>query len=259
MEVKAFLAAVDSIVDSQPTYRLGGTGEDGTCDCIGLVMGAMQRTTGARFALHSSNYFARWQMGTLLAVTEADGQVVPGCIVFKARPDTGELHERYKNGGAYYNGDTRDFYHAGVVVAVDPMEIKHCTSSNGVNGIATDTDISVWTHVGQAKAIDYGADGAVDMQTVTAYVSTPDGNRLNLRPSPSTEKSYIAKIPNGSKVQVYADADGWAKVSWRGMMGYCMSGFIRYANQPLDSGSVQLPRELAQQLLDAIAPQIERG
>jgi hypothetical protein len=35
------MAAVEEIVAKAPTYRLGGDGSDGTCDCVGLLMGAM--------------------------------------------------------------------------------------------------------------------------------------------------------------------------------------------------------------------------
>lgn len=39
--LSAFLSAVDTIQAEQPTYRLGGKAEDGTCDCIGLIIGAL--------------------------------------------------------------------------------------------------------------------------------------------------------------------------------------------------------------------------
>ena len=36
-----FLQGIQSIRAAQPTYRLGGSGVDGTCDCIGLIIGAI--------------------------------------------------------------------------------------------------------------------------------------------------------------------------------------------------------------------------
>ena len=43
---EAFLAAAQAIEKKAPTYRHGGTGADGTCDCIGLVIGAIRRAGG---------------------------------------------------------------------------------------------------------------------------------------------------------------------------------------------------------------------
>ena len=37
----AFLSAVDAIQAEAPTYRSGGKAADGTCDCIGLIIGAL--------------------------------------------------------------------------------------------------------------------------------------------------------------------------------------------------------------------------
>lgn len=41
--LEAFLIEVAKIKSEAPTYREGGDGSDGTCDCIGLVIGAIRR------------------------------------------------------------------------------------------------------------------------------------------------------------------------------------------------------------------------
>lgn len=41
--LEAFLSEVAKIKSEAPTYREGGDGSDGTCDCIGLVIGAIRR------------------------------------------------------------------------------------------------------------------------------------------------------------------------------------------------------------------------
>ena len=64
-----------------------------------------------------------------------------GELVYKARrpSDSGyDLHGRYLQGGRYWTGDTLDYYHVGIVTGVSPLEITHCTSTNGVDGITTD-------------------------------------------------------------------------------------------------------------------------
>lgn len=223
MTAQEFLAAIRQIVAEAPTYRIRGTGEDGTCDCVGLIMGAINRVEKTGYKLHSSNYFARWQTDELEPVEAAE--LLPGMLVYKARSDTTDLHGRYLPGGDFDNGDYNDYYHVGVVVATSPVEIVHCTSGKGVDGIAHDYSVKGWTHAGKAAQVEYIA--AQDART--AAVHTDDGNPLKLRPTPSTEMDYIAKIPHGDAVQVYADAEGWAKVAWRGKTGYCMSKYLRYA------------------------------
>lgn len=41
ISVKVFLDGVQAIVNLKPTYRSGGKGRDGTCDCIALAMGVI--------------------------------------------------------------------------------------------------------------------------------------------------------------------------------------------------------------------------
>lgn len=231
MTSNEFLSAVQAIAMTPGlTYRIGGTGTDGTCDCIGLIIGAINRVQKTVFPRKSTNYFARYEMATFEAVEDAD--IVPGMIVYKDLPDTGQLNDSYKAGGEFYNGDPRDHYHAGVVLSTLPLSIVHCTSGGGVNGITYDDDLSNWSHVGNLKIVEFAED-VIDMtETIQAIVVTPDGNPVKLRPAPTTEKSYIAKIPNGDTVQVFADAQGWAKVIWQGRAGYCMSKFLRYDGQP---------------------------
>lgn len=229
--VSEFLREVEKIASNTGlTYRTGGTGTDGTCDCIGLIIGAINRVQKTVFPRKSTNYFARHEMATFEAIADAD--ILPGMIVYKDRPDTGQLNDSYKAGGEFYNGDPRDHYHAGVVLSTLPLSIVHCTSGGGINGIAYDDDLSHWSHVGKLKIVQFAED-VIDMsETTQAVVVTPDGNPVKLRSTPSTDKPYISKIPNGDTVQVFADAQGWAKIVWQGRAGYCMSKFLRYDGKP---------------------------
>lgn len=257
MTAQAFLQAVKGIVAERPTYRLGGNGSDGTCDCVGLLMGAMDRVQRREWPLHSSNYFSRWMIDRLDRIDDA--VLLPGMAVVKGRTNTGELNDRYKSGGRYYNGDLRDYYHIGVVVSTQPLMIQHCTSGGGVSGIVTDTSLRGWTHAGRITDIAYVED--IEMpDTKRATIRTEDGNPLKLRADPSTKKPFLAKMPNGDRVDVYADAQGWAKVVWKGYTGYCMSQFLVY-DEP-DGGIVDgivIERELAQRLLETLTAQMGRG
>lgn len=226
MKAQDFVAAVMQIATERPSYRIGGSGKDGTCDCVGLIMGAVNRIERVAYPLHSSNYFARREMATLEAAEDAD--LTPGMLVYKARTDTGQLNERYKKGGSVDNGDYRDFYHVGVVCGISPLLIVHCTSTSTINGIAYDRSISGWTHAGKMKNLQYVED-IIDMsETRTARIVTADGNPLKLRRSPDTNHPHLSKMPNGDTVQVFADAEGWAKIIWNGQTGYCMSKFLAY-------------------------------
>ena len=146
------LEKVLDIESEQPLYRTGGTGKDGTCDCIGAVMGAMYRLGCAAYPLHSSNYFARYQTEELCEIADP-AALKPGQVVYKAKDDPSGLHERYLPGGSYCTGDTRDYYHAGVVVSASPLIIVHCTSSGNVNGFTRDERIGQWRFAGKVKGV----------------------------------------------------------------------------------------------------------
>lgn len=257
MKVSDFLLAVNEIVSESPTYRTGGTGKDGTCDCVGLIMGAMRRVDrSAKFPLHSSNYFARKRMSLLVETGAVEP--TPGMAVYKARPDNGTLHARYKKGGQFFNGSLLDYYHVGVVTGTNPLHIAHCTSTNGVNGITIDNTIKGWTHIGQLSDIDYDEGGELRVDAMLAKVQTSNGKELKLRPTPSTEKPYIAEMPNGSVVQVHADAEGWAKVTWDGKTGYCMSKFLAYDNDSSavttgDTVTISIDRSVAESVYVCLA------
>lgn len=250
-----FLEAVREIADENPTYRTGGSGADGTCDCVGLLMGAIRRVQKTSFPLHSSNYFARKRMATLEAI--ADATLTPGMAVYKARPDKGSLNARYKEGGCFYTGDLLDYYHVGIVTGINPLEITHCTSSDGADGIVRDNTAKCWTHAGRLSDINYEEADKKMAEVKAALVSTQDGKPLKMRSTPDTTKPYIAKIPNGSAVKVHADAEGWAKVTWNGKTGYCMSKFLAevgLANGGPDSVQVEikLKKETALALMAAL-------
>lgn len=230
MHVNDFLAAVEAIVAERPTYRLGGDGRDGTCDCVGLPMGAIRRVDrSVKFPLHSSNYFARAMVQELREISSPE-ELEPGMAVFKTRADPGQLNARYKKGGKYDTGDYRDFYHVGVVRTVEPLQIEHCTSSDGHDGIVVDGKLGKWLTAAKIKGVVYNTgEGATDM-TKNARIQTKDGKTLNLRKGPGQEYDIITRMPNGNTVEVLADAEGWAKIEWNDLTGYCMSKFLEYDN-----------------------------
>ena len=81
--LEAFLSGVAKIKSEAPTYREGGDGSDGTCDCIGLVIGAIRRAGGGWAGTHGSNYAARFAVDGLFRQVDA-ADLEPGWLVFKA-------------------------------------------------------------------------------------------------------------------------------------------------------------------------------
>lgn len=227
----AFLRGGQEIKAEAPTYRLGGDGSDGTCDCIGLIIGAIRRAGGKWNGTHGSNYAARFAVGGMMRnVNAADLEL--GWIVFKARGplDAGyDLPDKYRVGGASYTGDVMDYYHVGVVTSVEPLNITHCTESGNVNGVTVDTRQGDWRYAALCTMVDYSHGGGEDMEERRAVVVSEDGNPVKLRPSPSTDKPYLAKVPVGTQVEVMQDAQGWAQVRLpSGQVGYMMDEFLAF-------------------------------
>lgn len=227
----AFLRSVQKIKAEAPTYRLGGDGSDGTCDCIGLIIGAIRRAGGRWTGTHGSNYAARFAVGGVMRNVDAESLEL-GWIVFKARGplDAGyDLPDKYRVGGASYTGDVMDYYHVGVVTSIEPLNITHCTEGGGVNGVTVDTRQGDWRYAALCTMVDYSDGGSQDMEGRSAVVVSGDGNPVKLRPSPSTDKPYLAKVPVGTQVKVMQDAQGWAQVRLpSGQVGYMMAKFLAF-------------------------------
>ena len=267
---RTFINNILEIQSRAPTYREGGVGADGTCDCIGLIMGAMYEAGHKKYDVHSSNYFARYQMQELYAVSRAE-HLFTGMIVYKAREDTSDLNARYQPGGRYYTGDMLDYYHVGVVLSANPLSIIHCTSGGGVNGITTDNTMGKWSFGGRLKGVDYSNDGAdvieeeENMGPYTAIVSNGKAGTttVNMRSRPNQDGPIIVRVPIGAQVEVQTQADGWARIVWNGTIGYMMTQFLVNAGSETDAAeSVQpdasdlvtltIPRSAAETLIRAL-------
>ena len=221
-----FLEKVKEIATSKPTYKLGHDGSDGTCDCIGLIIGAIRRSGGSWTGIHGSNYAARYEMRELLPVTDA-GELCLGDVIYKARTPGQAgyaLPERYKN-----DPDQRDYYHVGVVTAVEPLEITHCTGP----GIVRDTKLGRWTYRGRLEKVDYDSAEVVETMVQTATVVADSGDDVKMRSTPSQTDGLYWKVPVGDKVQVAYVEGEWAKVRHQGRTGYMMVEYLEMDAQEL--------------------------
>ena len=225
--VTAFIAKVRAIADRNPTYRTGGVGKDGTCDCIGLVMGAMYELGHKKYDMHSTNYFARYQMATLKKANEKD--LHAGQVLFRARADDGRLNARYKSGGRYYTGDLLDYYHAAVVTRINPLEIIECTEYDNISGIVVRTNFKNWQYVGELKDVLYdGHENEERTEMAVSYkaIVTTEKDPLCVREWP-VAGIVLGKVPKGGTVEVLAEAgDGWPKIRYEKLVGYVSDQYL---------------------------------
>ena len=257
-----FLEKVEEIAQSNPSYKEGRDGSDGTCDCIGLIIGAIRRAGGSWTGIHGSNYSARYEMRELLPVMDA-GELNLGDAVYKARMpgQTGyDLPERY---GA--DPDNRDYYHIGVVTAVEPLEITHCTGP----GIVRDTKLGRWTYRGRLEKVDYDGTEVVETMVQTATVVADSGSKVKMRSKPSTSDGLYWEVPVGALVQVAEVSGEWAKVRYQGRTGYMMVEYLEMdAQEPTASGSssgsaggelITVQRAALQAVYDALGSILQGG
>lgn len=229
--VSKFLAMVAKIKSLNPKYRQPGDGSDGTCDCIGLVIGAIRRMGLKWTGIHGSNWAARKEFVDLKPITSTS-QLEPGDVVLKA-VEQGEkgwaLPTRYRKGGQYYNGDLRDYYHAGVVTSINPFNITHMSTR-----MTVDTKLGKWNYGGKLRILANASKGGVtptpapDTPTTgsRAVVTAPTGSTVNFRKSPSLKGALIRRIPIGTTVEIISPGEEWASIRHNNQTGYMMAKFL---------------------------------
>ena len=240
-----FLSKVAEIAAEDPSYRLGGKGDDGTCDCIGLIIGAVERAGEDWDGIHGSNWWARNYTRDLRPVTDSD-DLLPGDLVYKARePGSAgyDLPRRYDG-----HPDQRDYYHVGVVTSVSPLRITHCTSPGG---IMEDWKLGRWKYHGQLSLVDGESKGeeAMTAQGTMATVTAPSGKNVNMRSQPKSGAALVDRVPIGARVEVVESGPEWSGIRWNGKTGYMMTSFLaldRAQEAPQASGDGDLAQRVAE-------------
>ena len=225
--VALFLAMVMQIYNSNPKRREPGDGSDGYCDCIGLIIGAVRRMGLKWTGIHGSNWAARKEFQKLEKIgsvsdLEVGDVVLKGC----AQGTSGlNLPSRYRKGGAYYNGDLTDYYHAGVVESVNPLRIRHMSSK-----MTTDTKLGKWNYHGKLAMLVKLAGGTtpapVPASGEQAYVVAQSGRTVNFRKTPRLKGALITRIPLGTIVNIVSPGEEWCKISYGNKTGYMMAQFL---------------------------------
>ena len=227
--VSAFVKKVEQIALRDLTYRTGGVGKDGTCDCIGLIMGAMYELGHKAYDLHSANYFSRYQTLELKKAREKD--LFIGQILYRARTNQDELNGRYMPGGRYYTGDLLDYYHVAVVTSINPLQIIECTEYKNGSGIVRNSTFKGWDYGGKLRGVLYDETDAggiyeeKEEEAMTLYQATviTQKDPLVLRATPNGRE--IGRIPKGETVDVIAEGE-WARVRWGDAPGYVASRYL---------------------------------
>lgn len=118
------------------------------------------------------------------------------------------------------NGD--DYYHIGIV----SEDGTHVYESKGTLFGFVVSDVKEWDWFGPFKDVDYSEEvKPVEKALYQARVTT-DGGILRLREEPSTKSEILAKLQNGSIVDVFGTIDDWASVVYNGIEGYCSSHYL---------------------------------
>ncbi len=217
-----FIEAVQWNADRVNEYQLGRSGDNGKCDCIGLIIGALEHMGIKWQGTHGTNYTVRFAMR---GVSEIQGinSLSAGELVFKRRNkgDSGyDLPSKYAN-----DPDQTDYYHVGVVISVSPLKIIHCTGVIGA--IAIDTKLGKWSVHGQLAVL---ANIQPQEEGEKMYKVTLKGGNLekpiNFRKSTSTSSALIGEIPQDAEVDYLGDSGDWAKVIYGGKTGYVLASFV---------------------------------
>ena len=248
-----FVHSVLDNVSRVTHYELGQDGRNGGCDCIGLVIGALRMAGEKWTGTHGSNYAARNEMTNLWRLEDA-ADLMPGLVVYKAKTKSQQgyaLPDKYKSGS-----DLNDYYHVGVVTAIEPLEITHCTGVEG--GIKRDRSADGWTHYGPLKKVSY-VEEVGEMENKTMYVQSDNGKPVKLRMNANRSAGWYTQLEVGTMVEVlpWENAE-WHKVYVDGMYGYMLKEFLTDAppgsvEVETDDVHLILTREVAEKLLDALA------
>lgn len=224
MTLNDFMSGLNTNINRIEEYRLGGDGSDGTCDCIGMIIGAIRLAGGSWEGIHGSNYAARNEMSFLAPITSVNFLSI-GDVVYKAKApgDSGyNLPSRYKS-----HQDQNDYLHVGVVTRVSPIEITHCTGVPG--GIKRDTSKGKWKFYGRLKKVNYGGEQSMS-EVQKAIVTASTGSTVKMRAKPSTKENLWWPVPIGAEVLVSAEQGGWSRIAYGDNSGWMLSAFLKKAD-----------------------------
>ena len=214
-----YAGKVREIAGERPQYRLGGDGSDGTCDCVGLGIGALRRLGIDYDGLHGSNWAARYEAVDLWEIKSVADLRVGDNVLKAYEPNESKwnLPDRYSD-----DPDQRDYYHFGVIVSTNPLEIVHVTSPTA----KTDTVLGKWRYAFLWRQLLGGSEEeGKDMAAICRAKVILDSGWLNLRAGPDAKSRDIGDIPNGAAVEVLVDG-AWPFIRYGEKTGYVKGSYL---------------------------------
>ena len=216
-------------------------------DCQAFIEKCLQ-DCGLRMDLKGSNAWYRkmdWT-GSPEECVSVFGSVPTGALLFILSDDGGEVDKGYTDG----KGNAE---HVGIVTHKGKGAI-HSSSSRGEVAESRFKDKTIrnggWNRIGLSTLFDYGerinkilSGNEVEIMMEYATVKTPDGNPVKLRPTKSTSKPYIAKIPSGETLLIQSKDGEWAEVDFDGQHGYIMQKFLSFDSAEETTGEVRITLE----------------
>lgn len=216
-------------------------------DCQAFIERCMQ-DCGLRMDLKGSNAWYRkmtWT-GSPEECVSVFGNVPKGALLFIVSDDGGEIAKGYTDG----KGNAE---HVGIVThtgkgAIHSSRSKGCVCESEFHNKTIRN--GGWNRVGLSTLFDYGekvnqilSGEEVEIVMEYATVKTPDGNPVKLRPTKSTSKPYIAKIPSGETLLIQSKDGEWAEVDFDGQHGYIMQKFLDFDSAEETTGEVRITLE----------------
>ena len=223
------MVRVAEIAAEEPSYRYGGSGKDGTCDCIGLIIGAIRRAGGSWTGTHGSNYAARYEMAYLQRVTNP-AELTVGEIVYKSRAPG---DDKYTLPAKYPGADRLDYYHVGVVMSVSPLRIQHMTTPRPT----IDTKLGKWQWRGWLKKIERTEEGGTSMPESVIISGGNIEHPINMRSGKGTDYKIIKTIPQGASAELIEAGEKWSKIRYGGVTGYVSSVFAHQTGAATETGT----------------------
>lgn len=219
-----------------------------TMDCQAFVEAALKEI-GISENLPGSNAWYRhmtWT-GTPEECKRSFGKIPPGAFLFILEHDGAEP-EKYKPDGignashiGIFTGMTgaemvRIADEAGIVNAlkydfgngaIHSSQSRGFVCTSNFKGKAIDGG---WNRVGLWDKLSYDinipGEPEEGVTPVTATVNGPNGETVFLRTKPSSQASWICRVPTGAEVETGENKNGWTAVSYNGQKGYMMSKFL---------------------------------
>ena len=220
-----------------------GAAQKGNVDCSGAFC-YVWRLFNKTIA-HGSNKIARSYIKEILPISEAK----PGMAALKRRKpgdDYYDLPDKYKPGGAAYNGDLNDYYHVGLVDE-DPRYVLNAQSES--TGFQRSPISQNWFGVGYLNDVQYdsntdtptnpietGGNNKVGSATVVKPAGA-GGTYVHFRKTASAGAPVVDDAPFGATVEVL-DTDSnsaWYKIKYKGKTGWMMRKFLELDGEDSES------------------------